>query len=199
MQVLKKVARLQTVYAALIEEVLPKVFPDNPDLQPGNFQVSLGKLGDINDKIKVPGFYVTRTDLIMEQIDMDNLKNFTVRQNPQTKYHHVMYSTAIVIEIITSSYASNEILSDAVANLVLATKPYIIREFKLHSITNPTVSAPEIVDNTGGKIWKNFVQFGVQLEHSWAHAVSAGKKLESIVVKILREPDNELILKYKIL
>lgn len=174
----KTISRLISTYVVLFKEVLPQVISD--DNPYGEIHVSVGKLGDVSDRVAVPSIYVTRGQVSIEYLAINNMASFQLMN--WKKRHVALLTVPIVVEVIEGTYGGCENLIGTCMKVIMASKPYIEREFKVHFTGNPSAGAPEIVEQ-GAKVFKGMIQFPVQKEVIWEHA-PIGPLIEDILVKL---------------
>lgn len=178
---LKTISRLQSTYVALFKELAPRIVPEFK-----NIHVRVGKLGDPSDKIQVPSIYIARGNAVFQYLAIRNLKDFST--SPFKFGYVALMTLPIVVEVIAGNYGSCEILADTCVRIILVSKRYLEKEFKIHFTGNPSVSPPDIAEE-GVKKWKAVIQFEVQKEVQWEEG-DVGPLIEQIVTEMIVEQNS---------
>lgn len=174
MQEQKTISRLLGAIIAIIKEGSPSLL---------NFTiptVELGKYADLNISLNYPAVFVFRGPASYEYLAINNLLNYQIK-NAQ-RDHISLIRFPIIIDVIDTNYIRNEIVSDTIAKLILSSNRLLIKTFNLHSVSNPSITEPEISEE-GHKIYRNRIQFMVEKESKWKEG-PLGELIENILINI---------------
>jgi len=190
---LKVVSSLILTFKKVFQpDILPKLIEGQVPL----FKtVELGRVSDPSAKIEYPALYVFRGPVELSKLSLNNVAQ---PRNPfapqaQRESYIQLYTTSILFEILAENLLQWEQLADTVARTVLTIKPHLLKVYKLHDLTNPSISPPEIQER-GGKVWVGQISFTIYKQGLWKTTLSGDALpiLEGILLDVYRQQQREL-------
>jgi len=157
--------------------------------------VELGKVSDPTAEIKYPALYIFRGPVALTKLSLNNVAKprNPFSPDPRTESYLQLYETTIMFELLAENLLVWEQLADTVARVVLTIKPHLLKVYKLHDLTNPSISPPELQER-GPKVWVGQVSFNVYKQGLWKTTLSgdALPLLEQILLDVYRQQQKEL-------